>query len=114
MAAYKQNVPVLKLSSQMALFTLPQKVFIIKCYYKTGQSPNTVLECLGRRYGIKYNSGLFVYIPRFRKFPAVGQHLMDFTAESLFLREFEGDLPNCSGLRDHGICAESILLQHSN
>lgn len=35
----------------MAVFTLTQKIFVVKCYYKGGESVRQVLGCLQRRFG---------------------------------------------------------------
>lgn len=41
------------LTKEMALFSLSQKIFVIKSYYKSGESVRNVLDCLYRRYGRK-------------------------------------------------------------
>lgn len=38
-------------SSSRSLFTLAQKIFIVKCYYRGSESPRYVYGCLERRYG---------------------------------------------------------------
>lgn len=35
----------------MSLFTLTQKIFVIKCYYVGGESARHALKCMMKRYG---------------------------------------------------------------
>lgn len=44
-------MPSDNLGSHRALFSLTQKIFVIKCYYKHGESASLVLRGLNRRFG---------------------------------------------------------------
>lgn len=63
----------------MSMFTLSQKVFAVRSYYKTGESVLKVLDCLTRQYGIRSSDDNLATISRIiRTFENTGSVLNRF------------------------------------